>query len=571
MTSPTHELRDSLALLRPFWGRCLLYAWIGGLLPLASTVYMFEVYDRVVNSRSITTLLMLTLWILGVYAVMEILEWSRRETLRAMGRQWDEHMTPRLHDLSLRSRLRRDTAPPGQALADFRTLRDGLMNPVVGALMEAPVALVFLVVIFAVHPLLGWVSLVVACVQVGLTAWNERSSGAPLREANRASGSAQACATEVLRQTEVTEAMGLQRDLQRRWWEWQSRLLAMQALASERAGRLQAATKFLQTLIGSMLLGLAAYLMLHNDLPGGGGMMIVASVLGGRVLAPLVAAVTQWRAGAQILDAWQRLSAVLQATPPPAAGMPLPPPRGDLSVEQLGVVAPGSSSWVLRGLNWRLPPGQVLAVIGPSGAGKTSLARALVGVWSCAEGTVRLDGADVHAWDKAELGPHLGYLPQEVGLLEGTLAENISRFSDPDGARLQDAIEGAGLASWVASLPQGAETPLGLEGLRLSAGQRQRVGLARALYGSPVLVVLDEPDAHLDDTGEQQLLQVLARLKSRAASAVVITHRTRLVSAADAILILRDGKQQAYGPRDKILAALQQAAAQASAQAGDRS
>lgn len=562
------ELRQSFSVLRLYWGRCLFFSWLLGLLVLVSTLYMFEVYERVVNSRDITTLLVLTVLVLFVYVVMGVLEWSRSEMLRAMGQRWDEQITPRLLDVARRSRLQRQDMPPGQVLADFRILRDGLMNPVVGAAMEAPMSLVFLLVLFAFHPWLGWASLVGALVQVGITAWNEKRSSAALREAARASVAAQASVEEALRHTDVVAAMGLQPALRQRWGKWQSRLVAQQALASDSAGVFQALSKWLQTLMGSLLLGLSAYLLLLNELPGGGGLMIMASVLGGRVLTPLVQAVTQWRAVVNMREAWRRLSSALALQPLMQPTMPLPAPRGHLSAEGLWALPPGGGLPVLRGVSMNLPPGQCLGVIGPSGSGKTSLARVLVGLWPASQGKVRLDGADLFAWDKAELGLHMGYLPQSVDLLDGSLAQNITRFNEPGSAALRDLLALTELDALVNALPQGLDTPLGRDGVRLSAGQRQRVGLARALYGEPALVVLDEPNAHMDEDGERVLMRVLAALKVRGATVVLMTHRNALLAASDQLLILRDGVTQAYGPRDEVVRALQKAAA--AAQSGKR-
>jgi ATP-binding cassette subfamily C exporter for protease/lipase len=570
MPNAPSELRQSLWGLRPLLQRCAFYAWISGLLGLVSTYYMFEVYDRVVNSRSTTTLLMLTLLALSAYAVMEALEWARSETLRLMGRRWDAALTCRLYQLSCRAAMERPDVPPGQALLDFRSLRDGLMNPAVGALLEVPLALVFLLLLFAFHPLLGWTSLLGAGLQVMITAWNEHRSGTLLHEAGKASVAAQASVAEALRFTQIVSALGMHQAVRHRWEQWQSRLVAQQALASDVAGGFQALSKFLQSFLSSLLLGLSAYLVLQNALPGGGGLMIVASVLGARLLSPLVIVVTQWRAVGQLREAWVRLAALMAALPVLPPAMPLPAPRGHLVAEGVWAAPPGSNVSVVRGVQLSLPPGQCLAVIGLSGAGKSSLARLLVGAWAPGQGKVRIDGADLHTWDKAALGPYLGYLPQEVHLLEGTLAENITRFGAPKALALQQALSLAGLETLVSQWPLGLETPLGREGLRLSAGQRQRVGLARALYGDPVLVVLDEPNAHLDQDGEQILLQAVQSLKARGATVVLMTHRNALLAVADQLLILREGASQAYGPRDEVIRAMQKAAAAAVPTAGVR-
>ena len=424
---------------------------------------------------------------------------------------------------------------------------------------EATVGIVFLLVLFLIHPIWGWAALIGAVLQVGLAWWNESTTRPPLTQANRTAIAAQQSADGMLRNAEVVEAMGMMRALHGRWWRLQQEFLRLQALASDRAGVFAAITKWVQTVWGSLLLGLGAWLVLENVLPGGAAMMIVGSVLAARVLAPLVQLVTQWRGVVGARDAWQRLEQLLQQVPPQPPVMSLPAPRGALSVEGVIVAPPGTQVPILRGVAFALQPGEALAVVGPSGSGKTTLARALVGLWPSAGGKVRLDGADVYAWPKAELGPYLGYLPQGVDLIEGTIAENIARFGDVDTPRVREAARLVGLDAFIESLPQGYDTPVGPEGVNLSGGQRQRIALARALYGDPVLVVLDEPNASLDEAGDAALVNAIRTLKARGTTFVVITHRTSVLVAIDKILVLADGMTKAFGPRDDVLAALRRA------------
>jgi ATP-binding cassette subfamily C exporter for protease/lipase len=436
--------------------------------------------------------------------------------------------------------------------------------------MESPVSLVCLVLLFAISPVLGWASVVGALVQ-GLVGWaNERGTQPPLMAANRSAIMAQQYADGSLRNAEVIESMGMLRDIHRRWMEKQREFLGLQALASERAGGYQALTKFIQTLMGSLLLGLGAWLLLHNQLNGGAGMMIIGSILGGRVLAPLVAIVTQWRTVVNFRDAWGRLDGLLAAIPARQPGMPLPAPRGLLQVEQLVAGAPGNPNAIIRGVAFSLQPGEVLAVVGPSASGKTTLARLLVGLWPAAAGKVRLDGADVFSWDKSELGPHVGYLPQGVELFDGTVAENIARFGPVEKAKVESAARAVGLHEFILALPQGYDTEVGRDGAILSGGQRQRMALARALYGDPVYVVLDEPNSSLDEAGDAALAAALLELKARGTTFVVMTHRTSVLAVADKMLVLRDGMQQAFGPRDDVLAAIRKASEQAAQQAAQQ-
>ncbi len=553
------ELSEAVLALKPHFRRAFGFALIAGLLALAPTLYMLEVYDRVVNSRSHLTLAMLTLLVLFVYAVMEVLDWARAETMREAGELLDRHLVPRVFQAIFESNLRRLGPPSIQPMSDFRTLRDFLPHPVLAAAMESPVALVFALILFAISPALGWSATLGAVVQVALAWFNERSTSPPLLAANRAAIGAQQYADGSLRNAEVIEAMGMLANVHRRWMARQREFLGLQADASDKAGAFQAISKFVQTTMASLLLGLGAWLILLDALPGGAGMMIVGSVLGGRMLAPLVQVVSQWRAVVNLRDAWARLDQLFDKLPPRQPAMPLPPPKGRLTVENLVAGAPGTSTPILRGLAFALQPGEVLAVIGPSAAGKTTLARLLVGLWPAASGKVRLDGADVFAWDKQELGPHLGYLPQGVELLEGTLAENIARFGEPSLAKVQAAARAIGLHEFIESLPQGYDSPVGRDGAMLSGGQRQRVALARAIYGDPVLVVLDEPNSSLDEAGDMALAQAIRTLKAQGSTFVVMTHRTSVLGVADKMLVLRDGAQQAFGLRDEVLAALKAA------------
>lgn len=564
---PPSELHLAVSSLRPYFVRAAWFSLFSCLLILAPSGYMLEVYDRVVNSRSHLTLAMLTLAVLGAYVLMEVLEWARAQIMHAAGAQLDAQLRGRIFSAIFQANLKKIPGGSLQPLNDLRTLRDFLGSPPLLALMEAPVSLVFLALVFAVSPVLGWSAIVGALLQVFIGWLNERNTQPPLVAANRSAIAAQQYADGSLRNAQVIESMGMLRDIHRRWMAKQREFLDLQALASDRAGGYQALTKFLQTTMGSLLLGLGAWLLLRDSLNGGAGMMLVASILGGRVLAPLVQIVTQWRLVVNMRDAWQRLDSLLAAIPPKPESMALPAPRGALQVESLSAAAPGGNVAILKNVAFKLTPGEVLVVVGPSAAGKTTLARLLVGLWPAASGKVRLDGADVFTWDKSELGPYLGYLPQGVELLEGTLAENIARFGEVRPAAVRAAAQAVGLHDFIMALPQGYDSPVGRDGAMLSGGQRQRVALARAIYGDPVLVVLDEPNSSLDDAGDAALSSAIAELKARGTTFVIMTHRTSVLAVADKMLILQDGVMQAFGPRDEVLAALKKANEQAAATA----
>ncbi len=559
------ELRQAVMSLRPYFVRAAWFSIISCLLVLAPSGYMLEVYDRVINSRNHLTLAMLTLLVLGAYLLMEVLEWARAQIMHEAGVQLDAQMRDRIFSAIFQANLKKMPGGSLQPLNDFRTLQDFLGSPPLLALMEAPVSLVFLALMFAISPVLGWAAIAGSLLQVFVGWLNERSTQPPLVAANRSAMAAQQYADGSLRNAQVIESMGMLRDIHRRWMGRQREFLGLQAMASDQAGGYQALTKFLQTTMGSLMLGLGAWLLLRNSLNGGSGMMLVASILGGRVLAPLVQIVTQWRLVVNVRDAWQRLDSLLAAVPARPASMPLPAPRGLLQVESLVAGAPGSAAVIVKNVAFALSPGEVLAVVGPSASGKTTLARLLVGLWPAASGKVRLDGADVFSWDKHELGPCLGYLPQGVELLDGTLAENIARFGDVEPAKVTAAAGAVGLHDFIMSLPQGYESPVGREGARLSGGQRQRVALARAIYGDPVLVVLDEPNSSLDEAGDAALAAAVLALEARGTTFVVMTHRSSVLAVADKMMVLHDGVVQAFGPRDDVLAALKKANEQAAA------
>ena len=556
------ELRAALNALRPYFVRSGWFSLLSSMLVLAPSWYMLEVYGRVVDSRNHKTLVMLTILILGVYVLMEVIEWARSEVMRAASVEWDARMRGRIFHAIFDANLRRIPGGTQQPLNDFKMIREFLYSPVLLGLMESPVSLVMMILLFLISPVLGWVSIAFACVITVVGWFNERSTKPPLMQANRVSIAAQQYADGSLRNAQVIESMGMLRDIHARWMHKQREFLNLQAQASESAGGYQAVSKFLQTTLSSGLLGLGCWLLLHNSLNGGDVMMIMASVFGGRMVAPLVQTVAQWQSVVNVRDAWGRLDSLFESVPQRTEGMSLPAPSGNLIVEPLVAGAPGNPVQILRGVSFALSRGEVLAVVGPSASGKTTLARVLTGLWPAAAGKVRLDGADVFTWDKAELGPHVGYLPQGVELFDGSLAENIARFGEVEMHKVEAAARAVGLHELIMALPQGYDSQVGRDGAILSGGQRQRVGLARAIYGDPVFVVLDEPNSSLDEEGDAALASAILMMKSRGTTFVVMTHRTSVLAVADKMLVLRDGQMQAIGPRDDVLAALQKAAQQ---------
>jgi len=557
--TPPSELTMAFEPLRPTIYKAILFSLLISLLALAPTVYMLEVYDRVVNSRSGTTLAMLTILVVMCYAVMEVLEKLRSSMMRAAGVKLDDALSKRVYSAMFQGFLRRQVGGNMQVLNDLSTVREFLHNPALMAIMEAPIALVALLFSFLISPILGVATLLGGVAQVFVAIMNERATRKPLMQANQSASGAMQMAEASLRNAQVMESMGMLDSVHEKWQKRQREFLALQSKASEGAGLWANMSKAVQLVLASFLLGLGAWLTMNNALNGGPVMMIIGSVLGGRVLAPLAQLVAQWNGVVTVRESWARLDMLLSQIPAKPDAMSLPAPKGQLSVEGIVAGPPGQQAATLRGIQFALNPGEVLAVIGPSAAGKTTLARLLVGLWPSMGGKVRLDGADVFAWDKSELGPYLGYLPQGVELLEGTLAENIARFGDVDMAQVEAAAKLVGVHELILAMPQAYNTPIGRDGAMLSGGQRQRVGLARALYGKPVLVVLDEPNSSLDEAGDAALTQAIATLKQQGTTFVIMTHRTSVLGVADKMLLLREGTQQAFGPRDEVLAAMQQA------------
>ena len=555
------ELRQALMATAPKGWLALLFGGVASLLMLAPSVYMLEVYDRVVNSRDHVTLVMLTVLVLGAFITMQVLEWVRSEVLREGAEQFDRTLSNRVFGAMFTARIRQQAGGTTQVMQDLRTLREFFYSGVPAALVDIPAAFVFLLVVFWASPVLGWVTVMVGLLQALLARMNERRTQPPLKRANDMAAASRQYAEAAMTNAEVVESMGMLGALRQQWLKRQQAFLDLQAQASDAAGRYQSMSKMVQLVMGSLLLGLGAYLLLRGELNGGSGMMIVASILGGRVLAPITALIGQWRLVVNFRDAWGRLERLLQDVPLDPRGMPLPPPKGQLTVEGVIAMSPGRQQTLLRGVQFQLAPGEVLAVVGPSASGKTTLARLLVGVWPSMGGKVRLDGADVYTWSKDELGPYVGYLPQGVELIDGTVAENIARFAQPDMERVRQAVKSVGLDELIEALPNGYDTLLGRSGHMLSGGQRQRLGLARALYGQPSLVVLDERNSSLDEAGDAALALAIAQLKVMGTTFVVITHRTSVLKVADKMLVLKDGQQQHFGATADVMNALRNAQA----------
>ena len=554
MTRPkANEMLAALTAYKRAFFNIGLFSAVINLLMLAPALYMLQVYDRVLASGNQMTLLMLTLMILGLFGLMGALEWVRSQVVIRLGTQMDMRLNQRVYDAAFEAQLRTGSPAAAQALNDLTSLRQFATGNALFAFFDAPWFPVYLFVIFMFSPWLGLLALGGA-VLLMLLAWvNQHVSQAPLKAASELSVQATQQASAHLRNAEAIEAMGMLDTLRGRWLAQHTAFLAQQNLASEKTATVSAWSKGVRLALQSLVLGLGALLAVQGQITA--GMMIAGSILMGRVLSPIDQLIGVWKQWSSARLAYQRLEALLHSYPARAPRMALPAPRGELAVEQLSASAPGTRRATLANLSFTLPAGQVLGVIGPSGCGKSTLARLLIGVWQPLAGKVRLDGAELSQWDKHQLGPHLGYLPQDIQLFAGTIAQNIARFAEVDADKVLAAAQLAGVHQLILQLPEGYETRLGEGGAGLSGGQKQRIGLARALYGLPAVIVLDEPNSNLDEAGEQALLQAIAQLKQHKRTLILITHKPNVLTLTDQLLILREGQLQAFGPTAKVLGA----------------
>jgi ATP-binding cassette subfamily C exporter for protease/lipase len=561
MTLPTRPAQDELLqALRTLRNALITVAVFTGflnILMLSPALYMLQVYDRVLASRNETTLWVLTLLVLGVYVFMGVLETLRTWVLVRVGARFDAALNTRVFNASFERSLRQAGSNAAQPMHDLNTVRQTMTGTALLAIFDAPWLPVYLFVIWLMSPELALFALAGAVVLGVLAVVNERVSKPRLDEAQKLNAQSQMAMSNHLRNAEVIEAMGMLPRVRARWHGLHLRQIQLQAVASDQAAVMAALTKCVRITMQSLSLGFGALLVLEGRLTPGG--MIAASVLVSRALAPVELLVGNWKQVITGRAAFARLRELLAGHPAREFGMALPVPTGAIRFEGVSTAAPGSTLAIVRNLSFSIAAGECVAVVGPSGAGKSTLARLLVGVWPAMAGTVRLDGADLSRWNKDELGAHIGYLPQDIELFDGTVAENIARFGPPDSDKVIEAARAAGMHEQVLRLPQGYDTPLGVGGSALSGGQRQRIGLARALYGKPALVVLDEPNSNLDEMGERALARTLADLRARGTTTILITHRLAALNMVQKIMVLTDGMVKAFGPRDEVVAAMRAA------------
>ena len=539
-----------------------VFSMVANVLMLSPTLYMLQVFDRVMISRSELTLLAMSLITLFLFAVMAFAEWMRSKVLVRSGVRLDAALGTRVFNSSFESRLGQSSETSTRAFSDLIQIRQFLTGNGIFAFFDAPWAPIYIAVLFFLHPMLGWASIVFALVQLALAWFGHRHTVAPSEAAARSAGESGAYLQSKLRNAEVLESMGMVHNLRPHWFARHQKTLALQSDSLSLTHRITAWSKFVRYSQQSLALGVGALLVIDGQLSPGG--MIAANVLMTRALAPIDMMVGTWRAFTSAKFSFLRLESLLRDYPERDPALSRVAPQGSVVLKDVFATAPGRATPILKGVNTAVEAGTVLVVLGPSGSGKSTLARTIVGIWPNVSGEVLLDGLPIDSWDRTELGPYLGYLPQDIELFEGSIAENIARFGQVDSNQVIAAARTAGLHDMILRFPKGYDTPIGEAGGLLSGGQRQRIGLARAVYGDPVLVVLDEPNANLDDVGEAALVQAVRGLKAAGKTVVLITHRPGIVAVADRLLLLRDGVVQADGPRDQVLAGIRAAQAAAS-------
>jgi ATP-binding cassette subfamily C protein len=530
-----------------------LFSAFVNILMLAGPLYMLQVYDRVLGSGSEATLVALSILILCLFLIMGVLDHVRGRITAIIGARLQEQLDARVFAAAV-ARLASAPDDPAaiNAQRDVEALRGFLATPVFLALLDLPWTPLFLLALFVFHPSMGWLAVIGGAALVTVTVLNQILTQGLRHQGQTAMVCAERMAEQLKSEAETVQALGMAASGISRWQVARRLALAKDIAAAGVAGGFGALTRTLRLVLQSAMLGLGAFLVLRGELTAGA--MVAGSILMGRALSPIEMAVGQWAVIQRAADGWQRLDQLLSRVPAPHPRTALPRPRAVLEVEGLTIAAPGDRTPLLRQVSFRLEPGQALGVIGPTGAGKSTLARALTGVWQPLAGRIRLDGAALDQYDPEVLGRLIGYLPQRITLFDGTIAENIARLdATPDSDRIIAAARKADAHDMIVRLPQGYDTPVAATGSRLSGGQMQRIALARALYGDPVLLVLDEPNANLDNGGSAALNAAIRAAKADGKAVLIMAHRPAAIQECDLLLVIEDGTRRAFGPRDQVL------------------
>ncbi|MGJ8617268.1 MAG: type I secretion system permease/ATPase [Sulfitobacter sp.] len=549
------ELRKVRSQSRMLYWTVGLFSLFANLLMLTGPMYMLQVYDRVLGSGSEETLIALSILVVFLYGTMGILDHTRGRIMARVGARFQDALDRRVFDAVVRKSAVAPDVKTNAGLADLESVQRLITSPVLMAGFDIPWTPIFFAAIFLFHPLLGWLAVGGAAILIMITVANQLMSRGSQARAGIASQTAVAISDQIRTEAEMVQAMGMRDAAFTRWQSARGEALEQQVRATDVGGTFSSMTKTLRLFLQSAMLGLGAWLVLQNQMTPGA--MIAGSILLGRALAPVELALNQWPVVQRGRTGWENLAQLLGAVPPESVRTVLPKPRAKLAAKGLTVVPPGERQAALKSINFEVEPGQAVGVIGPSGSGKSTLARTLMGVWSPAGGYIRLDGASLDQYGPEILGRHIGYLPQRVQLFDGSIAENIARLSNqPDDAKVVAAAKMAAAHEMILELPQGYDTQIRSGQVRLSGGQMQRIGLARALYDDPVIVVLDEPNSNLDNVGSQALNHAIRQMKADQRSVLIMAHRPAAIQECDTLLVLDNGMRMAFGPKDEVLAGM---------------
>jgi PrtD family type I secretion system ABC transporter len=543
--APISPLSRAVGEAKRILGRVAGFSFLINLLMLVSPLYMLQIYDRVLSSGSGPTLFYLTLFAAACLVTMAALELVRSRILVRLGSKLDDLLSHEVFTSVL------SNGRTGQSFRDLDNLRSFLTGSGMLALLDAPWTPVYIALVYLLHPMLGHVALAGAIILFVLGVVNERATRGPLMRAGMEMSASTQFAELSARNADVVHAMGMLPGLQALWRKRHDTGLRLQAEASDRAGEIAATAKFVRIFLQVAILGVGAYYVIEHEVTA--GVMIAASIIMGRGLAPVESAIGAWRGFLQAREGYGRLKEELEKDPRGTDPMPLPAPSGALSLENVIAVPPGGKKPVINNISAQLKAGVSLGITGPSAAGKSSLARLIVGVWKPLSGTVRLDGVNLATWQREEVGPHIGYLPQDIELFPGTVGENIARFGRIDSSKVVEAATLAGAHSMILELPEGYDTVIGPSGNNLSGGQRQRIGLARAFYGMPSLIVLDEPSSNLDAEGEAAVRQAIDALREMGKTVVVIAHRPSLLGGTNVMMVIQHGTVTSFGPTHQVM------------------
>lgn len=524
------------------------------LLMLVPPLYMLQLYDRVLLSRSEETLIMLTVIVVILFVIMGLLEFVRSRILIRVSNAIDERLRTQVFDVMFKMANKYPSNASSQPISDMTQIRQFLSGSPLFAFFDAPWIPIYITILFLFHPWFGWFGIASVIIVLALTFLNETKTKKGIEESNKTFQDSQSFVTSSLRNTEVIEAMGMHQNIKKIWEKTYLKYLLLQSNTSDESSIWANLSKYVRLLLQSLILGLGGYLAIISEVTP--GMMIAGSIILGRALAPLDLMTSTWKQFVSARLGYTRLNTILEDFPIKKRETSLPNPMGDISIESLSLIPPGGENATLSNISLEIEKGDIVGVIGHSAAGKSSLIRAMIGIWPANYGTVRLDGAEIDNYDRDDLGRSIGYLPQNIELFGGTVSENIARFEQPDSDKVIQAAKLCGLHEMILQLPNGYDTQIGVGGTALSGGQKQRIALARAVYTEPRIVVLDEPNSNLDEIGEQALLNTILLLKQNSVTVILVTHRANILSICNKVLLLDSGQVQLYGPKDEVLKAI---------------